>query len=377
MRTHRVGLVCPYSLDVPGGVQNHVRDLAGVLIARGHRVGVLTAGDDDTGLPDYIETAGRAVPVRFNGATARLSFGPRVAARARRWLAEGDFDVLHVHEPAIPSLSMIAVWAAEIPVVATFHSALTRSRAMASASAVLRPTLEKITARIAVSEAARTTLVQHHGGEPLVIPNGLRCDEFEQAQPRPEWCEPGPTVAFLGRTTDPRKGLPVLLRAFPEVLVRHPTARLLVAGRGTQDILDPLPPAARRRAEYLGQVSDAARSRLLASATVYVAPQTGSESFGIVLVEAMAARTAVVASDLDAFRTVLRDGELGALFRAGDSAAAAGTINAVLANPARRKATVDRAATEVRRYDWSVVATEIEAVYDTVAASDVGESVHG
>ena len=228
----RVGLVCPYSLDIPGGVQNHVRDLAAVLVARGHQVQVLAPGEPSSELPGYVTTVGRAVPVRFNGSVARVAFGPRAVSGVRRWLADGDFDVLHVHEPSSPSVSLLALWASDVPVVGTFHSAMGRSRAMSSTVSLLRPAMEKISARIAVSEAARATLVQHVGGEPVVIPNGLWCATFADALPRPEWTTPGPTIAFLGRLDETRKGLAVLMEAFPLVLDRHPTARLLVAGGG-------------------------------------------------------------------------------------------------------------------------------------------------
>ena len=189
-------------------MQNHVRDLAAVLVGRGHQVEVLAPGDPSPDLPAYVTTAGKAMPVRFNGSVARVAFGPRAVSRVRRWLADGAFDVLHVHEPSAPSVSMLALWASDVPVVGTYHSAMPRSRAMSSTASLLRPTMEKITARIAVSEAARATLVQHIGGEPIVIPNGLSCAPFAEALPRLEWTTPGPTIAFLGRLDEPRKGLP-------------------------------------------------------------------------------------------------------------------------------------------------------------------------
>ena len=366
----KIGLVCPYSLDVPGGVQNHVRDLAAVLEARGHRIGVLAPGEEPNSLPSYVTTVGKAVPVRFNGSVARLAFGPRVAARTRGWLREGGFDLLHVHEPATPSVSLIALWAAEVPVVATFHTANPRSRAMSSAAGLLRPSLEKISARIAVSEAARTTFVQHMGGEPLVVPNGIDCAPFAAAQPRPEWAGAvgaSPVAVFLGRIDEPRKGLPVLLAAWPEVVSRHPAARLLVAGRG-EGGPELVPPEVRGRVEFLGQVSDEDRRRLLASADVFVAPQTGGESFGIVLVEAMAAGAPVVASDLAAFDAVLGGGRCGVLFAAGDAAGCAKAVADLLSDDVRRTNLRTVGPVEARRYDWSRVAPDIEAVYDTVLA---------
>ncbi|MBA2560801.1 MAG: glycosyltransferase family 4 protein [Propionibacteriales bacterium] len=338
----RVGLVCPYSLDVPGGVQNHVQDLATVLIARGHQVALLAPGGATGSLPPHIETVGRAVPIGFNGAVGRVAFGPRVSAQTRRWLRDGDFDVVHVHEPGAPSVSLLALWASEAAVVATFHLATGRSRAISAAGAVLRPSFEKISARIAVSETARSTLVNHIGGEPVVIPNGIFCARFRAAKPRPEWASPGPTLVFLGRTDEPRKGLTLLLAAFADLLVTHPTARLLIAGQGDAAPVRQGPASLRRNVEFLGLLTDDDRSRLLASATVYVAPQLGGESFGVVLAEAMAAGAAVVASDLPAFRAVLDDGRLGELFAVGDPAAAARSIRRLLdAGPYRERLRLD------------------------------------
>ncbi len=357
----KVGLVCPYSFDVPGGVQNHVRDLAAALHARGHDVRVLAPGEKTWGLPPYITLVGKAVPVPYNGSIARLAFGPRISARTSRWLREGRFEVLHVHEPLAPSVSLLALWASEGPVVATFHTANVRSRAMTSLSALVRPALEKVTARIAVSEPARDTLVQHLGGEPMVIPNGLFCDAFASAEVKPSWQLPGPTVAFLGRIDEPRKGLEVLLAAWPDIRSQVPTARLLVAGRG-----DPPSEAVRTAAvEYLGTVSDDERGRLLRSATVYVAPQLSGESFGIVLVEAMAAGTAVVASDLPAFRAVLADGETGRLFRTGDNADLARHVVDLVTDDEARTLLERRATDAVRAYDWSLLVPSVVAVYET------------
>ncbi len=213
----RVGIVCPYSFDAPGGVQFHVRDLAEALMARGHEVSVLAPADDDTPVPDYLTSAGGAVPVRYNGSVARLTFGPRTAGRVRRWLDAGRFDVLHLHEPVTPSLSMLALWIAQGPIVATFHTSLVRSRALQVAYPLVRQSLEKIDARIAVSEDARRTLVDHLGGDAVVIPNGVYVDTFADAVPSPAWqgTPEAPTIAFLGRLDEPRKGLPVLTAAIP------------------------------------------------------------------------------------------------------------------------------------------------------------------
>ncbi len=213
----RVGIVCPYTWAVPGGVQQHIRDLAEALIGLGHEVSVISPADDDTPLPDYVVAAGRAVPVPYNGSVARLAFGFLSASRVRRWVKEGGFDVLHVHEPAAPSLSLLACWVADGPIVATVHTATPRSRIMHAAYPALQTALEKITGRIAVSEAARTTLVEHMGGDAVLIPNGVTVSRYEKATPLPGWPGEGGALGFLGRMDEPRKGLDVLLRAFAEL----------------------------------------------------------------------------------------------------------------------------------------------------------------
>ncbi|MEY9850155.1 glycosyltransferase family 4 protein [Streptacidiphilus sp. MAP5-3] len=362
----RIGVVCPYAWDVPGGVQFHVRDLAEHLIGLGHEVSVLAPADDDTPLPPYVTSAGRAVPVPYNGSVARLNFGFLSAARVRRWLHEGRFEVLHIHEPATPSLSLLACWAASGPIVATFHTSNPRSRAMIAAEPILQPALEKISARIAVSEYARTTLVEHLGGDAVVIPNGVDVDFFASAEPRAEW--QGETIGFVGRINEPRKGLPTLLEAFPKILAERPGVRLLVAGKGDEEeAVKDLPREVRDRITFLGMVSDEDKARLLRSVDVYIAPNTGGESFGIILVEALSAGAPVVASDLDAFRQVLDGGASGELFPVEDGEALAKVAIRLLGDPERRSALSDTGSRHVRRFDWSTVGADILAVYETVA----------
>jgi phosphatidyl-myo-inositol alpha-mannosyltransferase len=365
----KIGIVCPYSFDVPGGVQFHVRDLAEHLLSLGHEVSVLAPADEDTPVPSYLVSSGRAVPVPYNGSVARLSFGPVARRRVHRWLEQGGFDVLHLHEPVTPSVAMLAMWAATGPVVATFHSSNLRYRVLQAAYPVLRPSLEKISARIAVSEDARRTVTTHIGGDAVVIPNGVFVDAFAQASRAPRWTGTAerPTVAFVGRLDEPRKGLEVLSEAIPRVLRTCPGARFVIAGSGdAQAAAQRLDPAARAACEFLGTVSDSDKAALLRSVDVYVAPHTGGESFGIVLVEAMSAGAPVLASDLDAFRRVLDDGRLGVLFPTGDAGALGCALLDLVADPGARAARSRRASEAVRRYDWSVVAEEVLAVYETV-----------
>jgi phosphatidylinositol alpha-mannosyltransferase len=372
----RIGIVCPYSFEVPGGVQNHVHDLAETLIAMGHHVSVLAPADDDVPLPSYVVPAGRAVPVPYNGSVARLSFGPLSAARVRRWLAAGDFDVVHVHEPATPSLAMLAVLYARTPVVATFHTAMTRSRVMHAASGMLQLVLEKVTARIVVSALARKVQVEHLGGGGWEIPNGVAVAKFATAQPLPGWPGEGGAIGFLGRFTETRKGFPVLLDAFTALARDRPRLRLLVAGPGDpEELTEDVPPATLGRITFLGKVSEDDKARMLRSVDVYVAPNIGGESFGMILTEAMAAGTAVVASDLDAFRRVLDGGEAGELFPTGDAAALARTLAALLDDPARRAQLIAHATEVVSGYDWPAVAQRVVEVYASAIEATPPETV--
>ena len=232
----RIGLVCPYSWDVPGGVQFHVRDLAEHFLRAGpRRLGARPRRRRQRPCPTTSPRAGRPVPVRYNGSVARVTFGPATTARVNRWLEAGRFDVLHLHEPLNPSASLMALWASTEPVVATFHSAMLRSRALHAAHPLLRPSLEKIRGRIAVSEDARATVQRHLGGEAFIIPNGVYVDRFGDADRRPRvdrhrrrrppWRSSGGSTS-RARASRSRSG------RCPPCSTPHPGARLLVAGPG-------------------------------------------------------------------------------------------------------------------------------------------------
>ncbi len=363
----KIGLVCPYTWDVPGGVQEHIRGLAEALIDLGHHVSVISPADDDTPLPDYVVPAGRAVPVPYNGSVARLAFGFLSAGRVRRWLKDGAFDVLHVHEPAAPSLSLLACWVADGPIVATVHTAIPRSRAMHAAEPILQSALEKISGRIAVSEAARTTLVEHFGGDAVLIPNGVPVRKFEKADPLPGWPGTGGALGFLGRIDEPRKGLTVMLSAFAIIGEQRPGLRLLIAGPGdAEEALAKLPVSLRPQVVMLGEVSEEDKIRVYHSVDVFCAPNTGGESFGYVLAEAMASGAPIVASDLDAFRQVLRGGRAGELFETGNAADLAAAAGRLLDQPELRAGLSSAASAAVRDYDWPVVARDVVRVYEAV-----------
>ena len=312
----RIGMVCPYSFDVPGGVQNHVLGLARYLRQSGHRPYVLAPGELDPAAQRDVEdfaSVGGAVPVRYNGSVARVNFGPLSASRVRRWVRKGKFDLLHIHEPINPSVSLLALWAAEQPVVATFHTATPRSRSLQLAGGVLRAAVEKIDAGIAVSESARNVVVQHLGRDAVVIPNGIEFDAFANAtQPHADH----PKLIFLGRLDEPRKGLDVLLAAVPLIFKDHPDLEVIVAGQGSRQLPG--------WCHNLGTISE-------------------------------------LPSFVDLIGSSHDDLRLGEVFAAGDHRALAAAVLRVLNQPNLVRAA--RAQQAARRYDWSRVGATVHAVY--------------
>ncbi|WAC89654.1 glycosyltransferase family 4 protein [Mycobacterium sp. Aquia_213] len=373
----RIGMVCPYSFDVPGGVQSHVLQLAEVLRDQGHEVSVLAPASPHAVLPEYVVSAGKAVAIPYNGSVARLRFGPATHRKVKKWLAEGAFDVLHLHEPNAPSLSMLALNIAEGPIVATFHTSTTKSLTLSVFQGLLRPMQEKIVGRIAVSDLARRWQMEALGTDAVEIPNGVDVAALASAPRFDGYPRPGKTVLFLGRFDESRKGMEVLLEALPRVVERFPDLQVLIVGHGDKDELRSEAGSLAKHMCFLGQVDDAGKASAMRSADVYCAPNIGGESFGIVLVEAMAAGTPVVASDLDAFRRVLRDGDAGRLVPVGDAVGLADGLIEMLENDALRERYVAAAREAVARYDWPVVASQIMRVYETVAGSGVKVKVAG
>lgn len=367
-RKLRIGIVCPYSWDVPGGVQNHIRDLAEFLINNGHYVEVLAPATESEDLPVYVVSAGRAVSIPYNGAVARVLFGVVANSRVRTWINDGNFDLLHLHEPAIPSLSLLACWAAEGAMVGTFHAAAKYQKAIVAIGPILEPVIEKLSARIAVSESARLTLTAHLETDAIVIPNGIYADNYRDGSPRSEW--QGNTVGFLGRFEEDRKGLPVLLDALPIISRFIPDIRVLIAGPGDSDeVLEKVNPQLRNRVEFLGKISEEDKADFLASVSLYIAPNTGGESFGIILAEAMAGGAAVVASDIPAFVDVLGNGEFGALFESENSESLAKVVIDLLRDKNKREELAKSGAVHAQRFDWSQVGEQIFEVYELAMVS--------
>jgi phosphatidylinositol alpha-mannosyltransferase len=362
-RSLKIGIVCPYSWDTPGGVQNHIRDLAEFLIASGHDVSVLAPVIDETLLPEYVVNAGKPISIPYNGAVARVLFGPVAFARVRQWISQGDFDLLHLHEPAIPSISLLACWAADGPMVGTFHAAAKRQKIIFAIGPILEPAIEKLSARIAVSEAARLTLTDHLDTDAVIIPNGIYADRYADGKPQEKWS--GNTIGFIGRFEEPRKGLSVLVDALPVISRFAPDVKVFVAGPGNpEEVIQSIDPQLRQRFEFLGKISESEKADFMSSVAVYVAPNTGGESFGIILAEALAGGACVIASDIPAFDDLLGQGEFGALFESESSTELAKVVIDLLRDQKKRNELSSRGRERAKTFDWKVVAEQIFSVYE-------------
>lgn len=342
----RVGLVSPYDLSLPGGVQAQVLGLARFLVDRGDEALVIGPG-----LPDGVVgiDLGASVSIPGNGSKVPISISARSGKVIRE--AAGEIDLLHVHEPLMPMASLLAARSG-IPSIGTFHAASGSLGRFAYrvTGPLARRALSSMLALTAVSRAASAGLPR--GVEVQIIPNALDVARFAANGPRDPL-----RVAFLGRD-EQRKGLDVLLEAWPRVEAMVPGAHLTVMGASRD----------RDGMEWLGRVDDDTKASVLSSSAVLVAPQLGGESFGIVLLEGMAAGAAVVASNLDAFVAVADAG--ARFFPAGDSDALASALIDVLGDRAERDRLASVGLTVARSYDWSVVGPAYRALYERVLSQD-------
>lgn len=365
----RIGLVCPYDWSSPGGVKQHVHDLALSLIDLGHYVNVLTPAANDNDLPSFATNAGTAIGLPYNGSVARIKFDPPAFTRTRQWIKKNHFDILHLHEPTSPSPSIIAAWSARGPIVATHHTSNERSYAAKNMQFLLQPMMEKISARIAVSEEAKRTMVNHLGGDAVIIPNGVRVSDFTKFPAKN--IDEGPfRILFLGRIDEPRKGLKVLLAALPKVIEEFGDIEFEIVGPGEMEKFET---KFKTNLKFKGMLSTLEKAKAYANSDIYLAPNLGGESFGIVLLEAMSAGVVVLAADLPAFKKVLRQGQAGVLFETGNSDDLANQLINLLNDRVRRKELRNRGLAIAKEYDWSNIVRQILDVYALVASVDGGQ----
>lgn len=359
----RIGLVCPYSLTHPGGVQGQVLAQARALRALGHETRVLAPCDGPP--PDGgVTPLGNSVPLAGNGSVAQLAPDPACILRTLAALRDEAFDVIHLHEPFCPGPTLTTLAFASEPLVGTFHRA-----GMGAAYTFWRPVTvrmaHRLHVRVAVSEDARRTAAEAIDGEYEVLPNGIEVERFAKATP---WPTAGPTVLFVGRH-EPRKGLGVLVDAMAEL---GPGVRLWVAGEGSQTAELQARTAGDPRVEWLGRLDDAEVASRVRGADVLCAPSLHGESFGVVLLEGMAASTPVVASDLPGYRNVAVPDTHALLVPPGDAAALAAAVGRVLDDAVLAGELV--AAGEARAADLSMerLAERYVALYERVVTSAAG-----
>lgn len=358
-RLLRVGMVCPYSLSVPGGVQAQVMGLSRELRRMGIEVRVLAPCD---GPPPatFVTPLGDSLPTSANGSIAPLAPDPSCQLRTIRVLTEEEFDVLHLHEPFIPGPTQTATLMHTAPIIATFHSA----GESAAYKYLRRPVLaasHRLAHRVAVSKDAEELVKRYIGGEYEILFNGVELEQYHDAQPYPT---DGPTIFFLGRHEE-RKGLDVLLATMEQLPA---DVRLWVAGTGPDTPRLKAQYGHDTRIEWLGRVTDADKVARLKGATVFCAPSLHGESFGVVLVEAMAADTAVVASGLDGYRNVATDGVDAVLVEPGDVEALAAALKRVLYDADLRARLVAAGGPRADEFSMRRLAQLYAAHYRRIAA---------
>ena len=370
----RVALVTPYSYTYPGGVGRHVEALASELMVQGHEVRLLAPHDPDDRLarvmhrgaaperrpvPDYLIPLGRTVGLPLNGAVSNLSLFPEAVATLGKELRNGGYDVVHVHEPNAPAVSWYATEAARQPTVATFHTYSTSwlVGTFTANVAGARRFYSKLSARIAVSEAAEWTARRFYGGRYAIVPNGV---DLSAARPDPARPNGQLNILFVGRA-EGRKGLPVLMRAFEALRLAGVDARLTVAGATDEEVAPLLLDV--EGVEIAGRVSEEEKWRLLGQADLLCAPSLGGESFGMVLTEAFASSTPVVASNIAGYRDVVRNRLDGLLVPAGDAAELGETLRDLALDPRRRQCMARSARERAERFAWPQVTREVTEIY--------------
>ncbi len=358
----RVAIACPYAWDAPGGVQVHIRQLAGHLRQRGHETMILAPAARGTTDAEVVDV-GRPIRIPFNGSVAPICPDPRSRRRIRAALERFRPDVVHAHEPFAPSTGFFATIEASVPVVGVAHAYVERSILFEAFSRTFRRVWDRPAVWLAVSEAALSFLRRHIRPEAKarVVPNGVDVEPFRHAAPAD--LPPGRRMLFVGRL-EPRKGFEVAVQAFGLLAPEFPELRLIVAGDGPErGAVSRLPPDVGQRVTMAGSVPHSHLPPYHAASEVFVAPSSGRESFGIVLVEAMASGVPVVASNIAGYREVVRDGVDGLLVPPNDPDSLAQAVRKVLSDGALAQRLQAAGQARAERFRWEVVTVEIEAAY--------------
>ncbi|MFL5680741.1 MAG: glycosyltransferase family 4 protein [Chloroflexota bacterium] len=364
----KIGLVSPYVYPLPGGVTEHVRYLYENLRLRGHDVRIITSshGLQRSSEGDVIRV-GKGFSMPANGSVGTVTLSPRYPSQVKQMLERERFDLLHFHEPFVPFLSLVLLRESTSVNIATFHAYAGFSPSYEFGKRMLGGYANRLHGRIAVSAAARHFIDRFFPGDYKVIPNGVDVDRYRKAVPLARWQDGTRNLLFVGRH-EPRKGLLELLKAYRILRKTGCDCRLLVVGSGPQEREARRYVMTRRLGgvEFLGRVSDDEKAQLFKTADVYVSPATGGESFGIVLLEAMAAGTAVVCSDIHGYKGVVRRGREGLLVPPRKPKALAGALATLLANDELRHEMGAGGVARAEDFSWERVAAKVDDYYGFV-----------
>jgi phosphatidylinositol alpha-mannosyltransferase len=363
----KIGIVSPYAYPRPGGANDNIRETYENLRERGHEVRIITAPwGDDPPAQDVIQI-GRAIAVPYNGSVGRITLSARLEYLVTRMLDRERFDIIHHHEPLVPLLSAQILDRKSCPQVATFHAFGGFSFSYWVGRPIAKRYMDKLDGRIAVSSAARHFIARYFPGDYRIIPNGVDVDFYQHARPLPEYRDGKTTILFVGRL-EPRKGALHLVRAYAKVKATHPDTRLIICGRGPElgELRRTVQSLRLADVLFAGRVSEVDKARLYRSADIFCAPSTGQESFGIVLLEAMAAGTAVIASDIHGYKKVVQRNVSGLLVEPKDEDALAAAIQRLIRDPGLRAGLGAAGSVRAREFDWSHVTDQLLGYYDEV-----------
>jgi phosphatidylinositol alpha-mannosyltransferase len=378
----KIALVSPYDYPYPGGVTEHIAALDQHFRALGHDTRIIAVSSkDEDALDDHvIKVSGAVSTVPFSGSTARITFAPAIYRRVKQILKQEQFDVVHVHEPSVPMLSLVVLRHSHAINVGTFHAYREKNMLYEFAGQLLKRAFKQLDGRIFVSDAVREYVTHYFPGEYTLIPNGIDCARFcaPTMQPIEKYADGRPNILYVGRM-DKRKGFRYLMRAFPHIKRAVPDARLLVVGAFSDKDKTPFIRYARalklRGVHFVGPVSREELPRYYRTATIFCAPSTGFESFGIILLEAMAAGVPVIASDIIGYRSVVTDQIEGILVPPQDEQAIARAAIDLLNAPERRAQMSAAGKRTAAQYDWDIIAQRVLAYYEQlITASDTARA---
>lgn len=363
----KIMLVSPYDFTYPGGANNHIIHLAAEYRGHGHEVRIIAPASPGRPLPalEGFRTLGTPVPIHSNGSTARITLSPTLSRQVKRLLAEERPDVIHLHEPLMPTLPLTMLWQSEARTVGTFHAFAESNLGYFYARPLLQRFFERLDARIAVSQPAADFVGRYFGGDYEIIPNGIEINQFgPNVRPLPQYRDGRPTILFVGRYNEPRKGFRYLLRAFALVRDQFPDARLLVVGGGDPELYrEDLNRLGSQGIDFAGYVETEQLPRYYVSCDLFCTPSIKGESFGIILLEAIASGRAVVASRIPGHASVIDHGQDGWLVAPQDPVALALALVRLLADRAKREEIAAAGLQKARSFAWSEIARRVLEVY--------------